>query len=476
MTEELKGNAIVVQGEAVELAELATKIKSAEKRIWNGFHATLACVRDCGDILIRAKALVRHGQWEWWVEKNCNMALRTCQDYMVIASRWDLLQEKIAEMTKTRAPAFLTITKALTFIRDEDKKLQKREALTSIPCPTCGQGFDLPVWHCLPCGEHMAAGQACPTCGEKDPQAGAPALGGESPQSGGPTAVSQPALPSGASIKPTQPESSPRTSSPQQPMPAKPSTSPTVVTSLGRISGRRRSIYQQGPPEDAAGNPARVTDARGVPLTPALQDAFNDLHLPEAIRCFKEGAKHVNQAAKRNPWVRPYDLLEYPLDTLIAALQVRKPFVVHQGCQGKGCINCMNAGYLSEEEVEYLRSNGGSENEAEYLDDQPMPVDDPGVSGSDLDQVQAGDRFSVSGEKGEIFSPPCNGEASDMVICSTSGENIPPPPPCNAETVPHPESVSRDSSSDSGDFLPFQSEMKRSVTVTDSDEEDSELI
>jgi hypothetical protein len=134
--------------------------------------------------------------------------------------------------------------------------------------------------------------------------------------------------------------------------------------SPGRRDGRRRSRSAYTPPEDAAGNPAKLSDARGARLSPALQDAFNDLLLPEVLQMLKDIARKLLAAGKTNKWLDPEWLLERPFNTLAGYIAYRQPFVVHDECGGEGCIDCKSTGFLTEEAVEALRMGGRSESEA----------------------------------------------------------------------------------------------------------------
>jgi hypothetical protein len=360
---------VVDQGRATKVDELTEKIKAAQKEIYKAFRVTLLHAKKIGELLIEAKPLLPHGSWEAWVERTCDLNRRTAQIYMLIAKRWDLLEK---EISKTKHAALLTINKALGVIRAEDEKLAKHEAQVIVPCPTCGQGFDRQVWHCTSCGNHLGVGQPCPDCGKVAPGAGASPSGesvvkvvqaedgSESTVTLQPPPASAPASPGESSVKPVQDESSSRSLSPPQPTPASPSTPPEVGV---RSGDRRRFKHPSGPPEDAAGNPAKVTDARGVRLTPALQDAFNDLHLPTALECLREGARHLFKAAKSNKWVDFDWLITRPLRDIFSFIKYRMPFVVHQGCRGEGCLDCYDTGYLTEEAVELFRAAGLSESE-----------------------------------------------------------------------------------------------------------------
>jgi hypothetical protein len=50
-----------------------------------------------GDLLVTAKARVRHGQWLWWLRTHCHITVRTAQLYMSCARNRTLIgQHKAA--------------------------------------------------------------------------------------------------------------------------------------------------------------------------------------------------------------------------------------------------------------------------------------------------------------------------------------------------------------------------------------------
>jgi hypothetical protein len=87
----------------------------------------------------------------------------------------------------------------------------------------------------------------------------------------------------------------------------------------------------------------------------------------DPLTCFKDGVRLLRQAGKTNHWLDAEWLLTRPLQQISGFIRACMPFVVHQGCRGEGCLNCRSTGYLTEEVVELLRSQGLSESEAEYI-------------------------------------------------------------------------------------------------------------
>ena len=55
------------------------------------------CALEAGTLLLKAKKLVSHGQWEGWLSSNCEVAPRTAQAYMRLAKSVPLLEESKAQ-------------------------------------------------------------------------------------------------------------------------------------------------------------------------------------------------------------------------------------------------------------------------------------------------------------------------------------------------------------------------------------------
>jgi hypothetical protein len=127
-------------GGVVALASLAERI-SAEHRAYDTAVATalgqiavaLDRAMDAGDLLIQAKAQVKWGAWEEWVQKNVQgLSVRRAQEYMYLAHGREPLEE-----LKARGSAFSSIQNALEFlrmVRGEVRRAQPREGVVG-PVP-----------------------------------------------------------------------------------------------------------------------------------------------------------------------------------------------------------------------------------------------------------------------------------------------------------------------------------------------------
>jgi hypothetical protein len=69
------------------LTDLAERIKAAHAKVVWGARTNIETAMQCGDLLIAAKAQLKHGQWLPWLKENFGLHLdvRTAQVYMRLA-------------------------------------------------------------------------------------------------------------------------------------------------------------------------------------------------------------------------------------------------------------------------------------------------------------------------------------------------------------------------------------------------------
>jgi hypothetical protein len=106
-----------------DLASLAKQINAEydalKMALLSGAQRAIAL----GKLLLKAKLLVRHGQWEEWVATNTNLSDRAAQRCMSLANGEALLAAKapnVADLTMTDA------IKALEELREPDQRLTNR--------------------------------------------------------------------------------------------------------------------------------------------------------------------------------------------------------------------------------------------------------------------------------------------------------------------------------------------------------------
>jgi Protein of unknown function (DUF3102) len=88
---ELQPPAIVRRAE--DLVALAETINAAHEAGEGAARKGLEQFRKAGDALLKAKALVGHGNFGLWLEENVTLTPQTARGYMRIASRWDEIEE-----------------------------------------------------------------------------------------------------------------------------------------------------------------------------------------------------------------------------------------------------------------------------------------------------------------------------------------------------------------------------------------------
>ncbi len=77
------------QSEVSDLAGLASRINAAHAEVKAAFLSGVEKAVKVGQLLIKAKVLVSHGQWESWVESNTAVTPRACSGYMRAARNWE---------------------------------------------------------------------------------------------------------------------------------------------------------------------------------------------------------------------------------------------------------------------------------------------------------------------------------------------------------------------------------------------------
>ncbi|MEI8019556.1 MAG: DUF3102 domain-containing protein [Schlesneria sp.] len=117
--------------EISKLPELAKTANQFHASAQKAFGQGLNFARSAGNVLLEAKSLVAHGQWESWVETNCSFSTRTARGYLQIASNWIQIDAKRAELPE------LSLRGALELIStpklEDDSKRQRVAVLRERP-------------------------------------------------------------------------------------------------------------------------------------------------------------------------------------------------------------------------------------------------------------------------------------------------------------------------------------------------------
>lgn len=101
-----------VEAETASLAELARQINVAHALAEEGVRGGADRARRVGELLLRAKAAVGHGNWLAWLEGNVAFGVREAQRYTRIAQRWSSVRANTSPLTH------LGIAEALEILTD----------------------------------------------------------------------------------------------------------------------------------------------------------------------------------------------------------------------------------------------------------------------------------------------------------------------------------------------------------------------
>jgi hypothetical protein len=110
------------------LADLAARIKIEHEATADSLKSSVEHAMAAGDLLIEAKAQLKHGQWLPWLTEHCAMSERTAQLYMRTAKNRATIEihirNGVADLNLNQAAALLMLTsdvrKLFNFARDID--------------------------------------------------------------------------------------------------------------------------------------------------------------------------------------------------------------------------------------------------------------------------------------------------------------------------------------------------------------------
>jgi hypothetical protein len=110
------------------LTDLAARIRIEHEATADSLRRSIEHAMTAGDLLIEAKAQVKHGEWLPWLDEHCGMAERTAQLYMRIAKGREVIESKIrsgvADLSLNQAAALLVLTSKIDALLDFAKQLQ----------------------------------------------------------------------------------------------------------------------------------------------------------------------------------------------------------------------------------------------------------------------------------------------------------------------------------------------------------------
>jgi len=117
------------------LATLAKKANQSHAACERAIRSALEHARRCGDNLIAAKGLVKHGEFQEWIGKNCKFSPQMARRYMTLANAW----ERILELAKRNHGFVLdsiSMREALRLLSAGGAETEPEYLTTT--CPSCG--------------------------------------------------------------------------------------------------------------------------------------------------------------------------------------------------------------------------------------------------------------------------------------------------------------------------------------------------
>ena len=95
------------------LTDLAARIRAEHEATADALKSSVEHAMAAGDLLIEAKAQVKHGQWLPWLTEHCAMSDRTARLYMQLARHRPEIEESatVADLNLRGALALITVPK-----------------------------------------------------------------------------------------------------------------------------------------------------------------------------------------------------------------------------------------------------------------------------------------------------------------------------------------------------------------------------
>jgi hypothetical protein len=121
-----------INGQAGTLLDLAAQIEAEHQAAVGASRTALEHAVRCGELLIRAKSEIGHGDWIEWLEVNCSVRPRTAQVYMRLARELPKLSEENAQRV-----AHLTVRDAVVAVS------QTTASIAALPKPDQEQFLEL---------------------------------------------------------------------------------------------------------------------------------------------------------------------------------------------------------------------------------------------------------------------------------------------------------------------------------------------
>lgn len=120
------GQTVTVQ--RVGLATLAKQINAAHKACEESVRGSFARAAEAGDLLVKVKEQLSHGEWLPWLKKNFDGSHKTASGYMIVASRLPELEANLKRDSNLSIRAAIKMLSAPAKAERKDKRRAAKEA------------------------------------------------------------------------------------------------------------------------------------------------------------------------------------------------------------------------------------------------------------------------------------------------------------------------------------------------------------
>jgi Protein of unknown function (DUF3102) len=132
------------------LVDLAARIRAEHEAAGGALKRSLQHAIAAGELLLEAKAQLKHGQWLPWLSEHCELSERSAQLYIRIAKNRTTIEEQmrngVADLTMNQAAALMVMSsdmrKLFAFIKQLDERKDDPEEVLAL-CMEAG----IPVIH-----------------------------------------------------------------------------------------------------------------------------------------------------------------------------------------------------------------------------------------------------------------------------------------------------------------------------------------
>ncbi len=106
------------------LAEIAERIRSEHGEVGAALTRGIVHAITAGELLIEAKAKLKHGQWEPWLAENCAIPARTARHYMRLAKHKDKLTDENGNVCRFGVTEAVGLLSAIGPVQDATSQLE----------------------------------------------------------------------------------------------------------------------------------------------------------------------------------------------------------------------------------------------------------------------------------------------------------------------------------------------------------------